>query len=89
VLDAQRGGAAVFSPAGQYEGFVPIEAGNGSSLAALEIDAGGGALVYDARQRRLRRFIDALAPARTAALGTAAAAAPAPGAGKAGAGVKP
>jgi hypothetical protein len=84
VLDAQRGGAAVFSPAGQYEGFVPIDAGDGSSLAALEIDAGGGALVYDARQRRLRRFIDALAPARAAAAPGAA-----PGAGRAGAEVKP
>lgn len=59
VLDAERRGVAVFSPAGGYEGFVPLEgAGDDADLEAVEVDMNGGILVYDTRQRRLRRFQD-------------------------------
>jgi tetratricopeptide (TPR) repeat protein len=64
VLDAGRRGAAVFSPAGEYEGFVPFP----STLAranpqAFDIDSGGAFVVFDGRGRRLVRLIDAAPPA--------------------------
>ncbi len=59
VLDAHRKGLGVFSPVGEYEGFVPLEgAVSRSDLEAVEVDASGAVLVYDARQQRLRRFFD-------------------------------
>lgn len=61
VLDASKNGVAVFSPAGEYEGFVQLKGSlNRANLEAVEVDASGALLVYDARQRRLRRFLDPL-----------------------------
>jgi len=57
VLDAGRRALAVFSPSGQYEGALRLEGASGS-LEAVEVDPGGGILVYDARERRLRRFVE-------------------------------
>jgi tetratricopeptide (TPR) repeat protein len=75
VLDGQKQAVAIFSPGGSYEGAVPlVAAGRGLSLEAIEIDAGGGLLAWDSRQRRLRRFIEpggSPAPAAPAAPGDA------------------
>ncbi len=59
VLDADKNGVAVFSPTGEYEGFVQLKGSlNRANLEAVEVDASGALLVYDGRQRRLRRFLD-------------------------------
>jgi TolA-binding protein len=59
VLDADRKGVAVFSPAGDYEGFVQFQGTRQrAALEAVEVDASGALLVYDGKQHRLRRFQD-------------------------------
>jgi TolA-binding protein/sugar lactone lactonase YvrE len=75
VLDAGRRGAAVFSPGGEYEGFVPFPPSLGrADPQAFDIDETGALLVFDGRGNRLVRLIDA-APAASASGGRKRAAA--------------
>ena len=68
VLDAGRARVAVFSPAGEFEGSVALEsAATGGAFQALEVDSEGAFLVYDSRERRLRRFMEQ-APAAAAGI---------------------
>jgi TolA-binding protein len=63
ILDAGRSGAAVFSPEGEYEGFVPFAPSFAKAdPRVFDIDAGGALLVFDGRGKRLARLVDAAPP---------------------------